>query len=107
MLRLPPYHCKLNPIELTWSVVKNHVKSNNKTFKLPDAHNLLIEGVDKVNVDMWKNFISHTIEEENTFWTLDNVMDELTAEHQPLVMIIGNSDEDNDCDDDDDLATPL
>lgn len=80
VLRLPPYHCELNPIELAWSVVKNHVKSNNKTFKLPEVCNLLIEGVEKVNADMWKNFISHTIEEENKFWTLDNVVDELTAE---------------------------
>jgi len=26
VLRLPPYHCELNPIELMWSIVKNHVK---------------------------------------------------------------------------------
>lgn len=26
VLRLPPYHCELNPIELAWSVVKNYVK---------------------------------------------------------------------------------
>lgn len=29
VLRLPPYHCELNPNELAWSVVKRHVKSNN------------------------------------------------------------------------------
>lgn len=34
VLRLPPYHCELNPMELAWSVVKNHVMSINKTFKL-------------------------------------------------------------------------
>lgn len=36
ILRLPPYHCELNPIELAWSSIKNHVKMNNTTFKLPD-----------------------------------------------------------------------
>jgi len=25
ILRLPPYHCELNPIELAWSSVKHHV----------------------------------------------------------------------------------
>lgn len=26
VLRLPPYHCELNPIELAWANVKDHVK---------------------------------------------------------------------------------
>lgn len=34
VLRLPPYHCELNPIELAWASVKHHVKFNNSTFKL-------------------------------------------------------------------------
>lgn len=65
VLRLPLYHCELNPIELAWSVVKRHVKSNNKTFKLPDVKNLLIKGVTKVDAEMWKNFISLIIKEED------------------------------------------
>lgn len=64
VLRLPPYHCELNPIEMAWSVVKNYVKSNNKTFKLNDVKTLLIEGIRKVDENMWKNFITHTIKEE-------------------------------------------
>lgn len=100
VLRLSPNHCELNPIELAWSVVKNHVKSNNKFFTLPDVRNLLIEGVEKVYTDTWKNFISLTIKEKNKFWTLDNIVDELIAEQRSLVMNIGNSDEDDDYDDD-------
>ncbi|KAL4084055.1 hypothetical protein QTP88_029371 [Uroleucon formosanum] len=96
VLRLPPYHCELNPIELAWSVVKRHVKSNNKTFKLTDVKNLLVEGVAKVDAEMWKNFISHTITEENKFWTLDDTVDELTAEQQSVIMTIGNSDTEDD-----------
>lgn len=33
VLRLPPYHCELNPIELAWAMVKGYVKQNNTTFK--------------------------------------------------------------------------
>lgn len=40
MLRLPPYHCKLNPIELAWASVKQHVKKNNSRFKLCDVKKL-------------------------------------------------------------------
>ncbi|XP_015365184.1 PREDICTED: uncharacterized protein LOC107162689 [Diuraphis noxia] len=60
ILRLPPYHCELNPIELAWSSIKNHVKMNNSTFKLPDVKNLLLEGIERVDQVMWKNFIQHT-----------------------------------------------
>jgi len=67
VLRLPPYHCELNPIELAWSCVKQYVKMNNTTYKLPDVKQLLIEGVERVSPDMWKNFISHVIKEEEKF----------------------------------------
>jgi transposase len=80
VLRLPPYHCGLNPIPLAWSVVKSHIKSNNKTFKLSDVKKLLIEGTEKVDLGMWKNFISHTMKEEETFWNVDSVLDELMEE---------------------------
>ena len=34
VLRLPPYHCDLNPIEFIWGILKNRVAINNTTFKL-------------------------------------------------------------------------
>lgn len=43
VLRLPPYHCELNPIDLAWSVIKNHVRHNNTTFKLNYVRQLLID----------------------------------------------------------------
>uniref|UniRef100_A0A2S2PF27 Tc1-like transposase DDE domain-containing protein n=1 Tax=Schizaphis graminum TaxID=13262 RepID=A0A2S2PF27_SCHGA len=79
VLRLPPYHCELNPIELAWSSVKNHVRINNTTYKLPDVKNLLIEGITRVDVEMWKNFISHTKKEETKFYEVDNIIDEILS----------------------------
>lgn len=43
ILRLPPYHCELNPIELAWAAVKGHVKKNNTTYKLCGVKTLLVE----------------------------------------------------------------
>lgn len=74
--------------------MNNHVKANNKTFKLPDVQKLLVEGVEKVDAAMWTNFISHTIGEEDRFWTLDTIVEELMAETQEVVMTIGNTSSD-------------
>ncbi|XP_074035663.1 uncharacterized protein [Leptinotarsa decemlineata] len=42
VLRLPPYHCELNPIELIWADVKNFVAQHNTTFKFADLKVLLM-----------------------------------------------------------------
>ncbi|XP_067654452.1 uncharacterized protein [Haliotis asinina] len=36
-LRLPPYHCDLNPKELIWGIMKSDVGRQNVTFKLRDT----------------------------------------------------------------------
>lgn len=77
VLRLPPYHCELNLIELAWSSVKHHVKMNNKTFKLADVKTLLIEGVERVTLEMWRNFTDHVIKEEDKFYKIDFISDEV------------------------------
>jgi len=89
VLRLPPYHREHNPIELAWSSVKNHVWMNNTTYKLPDVKNLLTEGINRVDAEMWKSFISHTKKEEDKFYEVDNIIDEvLSAEKTDLLMTI-------------------
>lgn len=73
VLRLPPYHCELNPIELAWASVKNYVKMNNSTFKMNDVKKLLEEGVERVTPDMWKNYVDHIIKVEEKFWQVDYI----------------------------------
>jgi len=77
ILRLPPCHCELNPIELAWSVVKKHIKMNNSTFKLQDVHKHLHDGIDQCTPEMWANFISHTKKEEDKFWEIDFIVDDV------------------------------
>lgn len=48
VLRLPPYHCEFNPIELIWAQIKNEVASKNRTFKLRDLKPLFHEAVEHV-----------------------------------------------------------
>lgn len=98
VLRLPPYHCELNPIELAWSSVKSDVRTHNRTFKLKDVMELLQKGVEHVSPDMWKNFIEHggIKKMEDKFWDLehitDEIMDELPEEDERHVLTIGTGD---------------
>ncbi|XP_022178008.1 uncharacterized protein LOC111039035 [Myzus persicae] len=97
VLRLPPYHCELNAIEMAWSVVKNHVKKNNTSFKINDVRQLLIDGIKKVTPDMWANFVRHTIKEEDKLCTVDNNTDELLDQEDTshVMQITGDTSSDN------------
>jgi len=84
VLRLPPYHCELNPIKMAWSMVKNYVNINNTTYKLDDGLELIDKAVDKVNSYVWKDFINIVVEEEKKFWDMDFIMDNMLKEQQSL-----------------------
>ena len=59
VVRLPPYHCELNPIELAWSQVKLHIKDNNRLFTLSAVKDLTLEGFQKVDSSLWKKLVEH------------------------------------------------
>ena len=40
ILRLAPYHCELNPIELAWAAEKNYVAGKNKDMSLDSEEKL-------------------------------------------------------------------
>lgn len=95
VLRLPPYHCELNPIELAWASVKSYVRTHNNTFKLNDVLELLKKGVEQVTPDMWTNFIGHVINEEEKFWNIDHLTDEIMdeqPEEERQILTIGTGD---------------
>ncbi|CAH2091955.1 unnamed protein product [Euphydryas editha] len=43
VIRLPPYHCELNPNELVWAQVKSYVAANNKSYKTDEVRPLLFQ----------------------------------------------------------------
>lgn len=75
VLRLPPYHCELNPIELIWAQVKGYIGKNNKSFKMAEVKELLKEGLNQISAVSWKKCIDHIIKEENKMMQLDGIMD--------------------------------
>lgn len=51
VLRLPPYHPELNPIELIWGLVKNWVATHNVSFRLDEVETLLRQKFNSVTPD--------------------------------------------------------
>ncbi|XP_031352063.1 uncharacterized protein LOC116177270 [Photinus pyralis] len=87
VLRLPPYHCELNPIELIWPQIKGEVARNNTTFKMKDLHPLFQQAVEHVTAENWKNAIRHAQSEEEKMWQIDILMDIVV---EPLVIHVGD-----------------
>ncbi|XP_053995683.1 uncharacterized protein LOC128885609 [Hylaeus anthracinus] len=99
VLRLPPYRCELNPIELAWVNIKDYVRARNTTYKLRDVQRLVYETIENVSLEMWQNFIRHVTEEENRFRQLDHITDSMFDERAERVK---RSDSESDSDYDSD-----
>lgn len=83
VLRLPPYHCELNPIELIWAQIKGEVARKNVTFKFSDLKPLFDQAVRNVTSENWRKAFGHVLKEEERMWTMDAMM-ELQVE--PLII---------------------
>lgn len=59
VIRLPPYHCHFNAIELIWAQIKTDVAERNKSFTLRDTERLVNEAVTRITPQTWKNVVNH------------------------------------------------
>lgn len=76
VLRLPPRHCELNPIELIWAQIKGFVARNNTSFKLVETMKLFHEGKSLITAAVWNKAEDHVIQDvETRLWEGDNVQD--------------------------------
>ena len=97
MLRLPPYHSDLNPIELIWAYQKKHVATKNNAFNLTKAEALFKEAREMAEMNgLWERCVEHTTKLEDEYWTNDGIMDELDS----LVVDVTDVDDIDDVDDD-------
>ncbi|XP_066965438.1 uncharacterized protein [Macrobrachium rosenbergii] len=58
VIRLTPYHCHYNPIELIWGQVKNYISKRNN-FKMADLKLLVNEAMASVTTENWANAVNH------------------------------------------------
>ena len=92
VLRLPAYHCSLNPIELIWANLKNRIALDNKTFKLKDVEQMVHDGFKRIDQPTWSKCVDHVAEViEKTYWRKDGLI-----EVEPVIIEFDSSDDDTD-----------
>lgn len=86
VLRLPPYHCELNPIELIWADIKTYVAKKNSTFKFSDVKIFFNEAVLSITAEKWKHCVEHVKDKvEVKMLELDHIIDE-QVDANPLII---------------------
>jgi hypothetical protein len=94
VVRLPPYMCDLNPIELAWAKIKRIVWEHNVTADLSlqkllqTAH----DAIGQVNQEDWEGFCQHVEFLEKQCWEMDGIVPDVI---DSIVINVG-SDSDSD-----------
>jgi len=70
VLRTPPYHPELQPIEICWGVVKNHI-ARNCDFTMKNLIKQLDNGFEKVTAETCSKIIAKIRKVEDEFWSDD------------------------------------
>lgn len=94
VVRLPPYHCQYNLIELIWTLIKNEVAS--KTFKIADVEKVTHVAIENVTLQNWKSCTEHAEKIQKK-----DAEKELVREFRLEPIIITINPEDSDCSDTD------
>lgn len=100
VLRLPPYHCHFNPIELVWGVAKSYYdKEVGKiSGNTESVFELWEKSLQQVPNDKWPDFVAHTDKIIKQAYLQEKVVDEV----RPIIFSVntGDSDEEEDFEED-------
>jgi len=78
ILRTPPYHPELQPIETCWAVVKNYM-ADNCDFTMNGLQERLPEAFAKVTAETCRKIMDKVIQKEDQYWQEDEMLDEVYA----------------------------
>ena len=78
ILRTPPYHPELQPIETCWAVVKNYM-ADNCDFTMTGLRRRLPEAFAMVTPHTCREIMATVVEQENRYWSEDERLDEVYA----------------------------
>lgn len=89
VLRLPPYHPELNPIELIWADVKNWVAANNVTFQHEKVIELCNRKFNSIGPEQWKPKIDNCLKWENKYKAEMGILENAI---EPFIIQLGDVD---------------
>ena len=79
VVRTPPYHPELQPIELCWGVLKNEI-ARNCDFTMKNLEVQLEKGFAKVTKETCEKVIKKVREQEDKFWQEDVILEKELVE---------------------------
>lgn len=100
VVRLPPYHCQYNPIELIWAQLNGRVAVENSTFKIADVEELVNKEIDSVTADDWAKYGERCLKLQEEDFHRAAMRDNILLE--PIIASIYPDDSSSSDDDDDD-----
>lgn len=74
VIRLPPYHCQYNPIELIWANIKTFVSHRNQ-FKMSELQTLTHEAIRSITPKNWSDVVRHAHKIQDDDAKLDVAID--------------------------------
>ena len=93
VVRLPPYHRELNPIEMAWAQVKGYIRVHNTKFTLTHVKELTFAGFAHVESEEWEKLVQHVQNKvEDKFWEEDALQESYIEE---FIIQVGDSDEED------------
>lgn len=100
VVRLLPYHCQYNPIEMIWAQAKGQVASKNTTFKMADVEKLMHEAIDSVKKENWVNCVRHAERIQDEDYEKEKHREVIL---KPIILTIRPGDSSSEEDEEDDI----
>ena len=92
VVRLPLYHCELNPIEMAWAQVKGYMRVHNTKFILTHVKEFTFAEFVQVGSEEWDKLVQHAQNKvEDKFWEEDA----LQESYIEFIIHVGDSDEED------------
>ncbi|XP_048482148.1 uncharacterized protein LOC125489667 [Plutella xylostella] len=75
VVRLPPYHCDLNPIEYIWNLIKQRLADKNIDQSEKLFEQWTREAIKSITVEDWKKEVDHIQRLEEEYWVKDRLQE--------------------------------
>jgi transposase len=101
VLRLPPYHCQFNPIELIWGITNNYYDRHigRDGYAENNVVDMWEEALRQITPEMWRNSVRHTEDKIKKWWDREQLLEDHV---EPLIFVANTGDSSSEFDSDDD-----